>query len=186
MKSCINVTEIQMKKIVFITLIAAVFSLTLLKVDFQRFSKPGCPFCDKEILERQVFYRGSGALGILTHKPAVPGHVLIIPERHVERFEDLTADEVAAIGDTIKRVDIAVRKTFGYTDYVLIQKNGPGAGQSVPHVHFHYLPATKFFAIRFFISPWLKPLTNEETRRTLHKLLEEFNPSFPVQASARA
>ena len=173
MSWCINVTEIHMKKIVFITLALSVFAFGVFKVDFQRFSKPeSCAFCDEQILERQVFYRGNGALGVLTHKPAVPGHVLIIPERHVERFEDLTVEELASIGEAIKKVDAAVRKTFGYTDYLLIQKNGKGAGQSVPHVHFHYLPATNFLAIRFLASPWLKPLSGEELR-LLNQALSE-------------
>lgn len=178
MSWCINVTEIHMKKIVFIILTVSVFAFAAFWVDFQRFNKLerfgklGCAFCNEEILERQVFYRGNGALGVMTHKPAVPGHVLIIPERHVERFEDLSVEELAAIGETIKKVDAAVRKTFGYTDYLLIQKNGKGAGQSVPHVHFHYLPATNFLAIRFLVSPWLKPLSEDELR-LLNQALSE-------------
>lgn len=163
-----------MKKIVFIFLTLSVFIVAIFKIDFQISSMDGCPFCQEETLARQVFYRGNGALGLLTHKPAVPGHVLIIPERHVERFEDLTSEELIAIGDTIKKVDIAVRKTFGYTDYLLLQKNGRGAGQSVPHVHFHYLPATKFLAARFFVSPWLKPLTKEELTLLSQALSEQF------------
>lgn len=139
-------------------IIAIGFSL-----DLQRFSKkPSCAFCNPEVLDRQIFYRGEKALGILTHKPAVPGHVLIIPERHVTRFEDLSPEEVAAIGDTIKKVDLAVKKIFGPVDYLLIQKNGQSAGQTVPHVHFHYLPASRFLAVKFFLSPWLKPLKEEE------------------------
>jgi histidine triad (HIT) family protein len=161
-----------MKKIVFIALALSVFAFGAFKIDFQRFNKQGCAFCNEEILERQVFCRSNGALGVLTHKPAVPGHVLIIPERHVERFEDLTPEEFVAIAGMVKRVDAAVRKTFGYTDYLLIQKNGKGAGQSVPHVHFHYLPATNFLTIRFFISPWLKPLTDEQVK-LLNQALSE-------------
>lgn len=161
-----------MKKKIFIALTLSAFALLLVQVDFQRFNKPGCAFCTQEVLERQVFYRENGALALLTHKPAVPGHVLIIPERHVERFEDLTSEELMAIGDAIKKVDAVVRKTFGNVDYLLLQKNGRGAGQSVPHVHFHYLPATKFLALRFFISPWLKPLTAKQLK-LLNEALSE-------------
>lgn len=163
-----------MKKILLLFSALALFSLLILKVDFQRFRNVGCAFCEPKVLEAQVFYRGDGALGMLTHKPAVPGHVLIVPERHVERFEDLSAEEILAIGKTIQKVDIMVRKVFGYSDYLLIQKNGRGAGQSVPHVHFHYLPAAQFLTVRFFVSPWLKPLTKEE----LKQLKEIFSESF--------
>src|SRR5579872_2002288 len=163
-----------MKKKLFILLTFSVFAAVLFKVDFQRFNKSGCAFCNEEILERQVFYRGNGAIALLTHKPALPGHVLIIPERHVERFEDLTEGEITAIGDTIKKVHVAERNLFGYTDYVLIQKNGKGAGQTVPHVHFHYLPGAKFLALRFLISPWLKPLSDEQTKLLTQALSEQF------------
>lgn len=163
-----------MKKIFISLLIIGVFTVIGFKLDLQRFSKKTpCAFCNPEILERQIFYRGDKALGILTHKPAVPGHVLIIPERHVTRFEDLSPEEVAAIGDTIKKVDLAVKKVFGTGDYVLIQKNGKEAGQTVPHVHFHYLPASHFLAVKFLLSPWFKPLGEEE----LIALKESLNSS---------
>lgn len=164
-----------MKKIVFIFLTLSLFVAAALTLDFQRFNKvSGCAFCRQEVLNAQVFYRKDGAIGLLTYKPAVPGHVLIIPERHVERFEDLTAEELVALGDAIKKIDGAVRSAFGNTDYLLIQKNGRGAGQTVPHVHFHYLPAAKFLAARFLFSPWLKPLKEEELKLLRETLSESF------------
>jgi len=163
-----------MKKIVFILLAVSLFWGLALQFDFQRFNKESCPFCDSKILESQVFYRGDGVLGVLTHKPAVLGHVLIIPERHVERFEHLTAAEIAALSDAIKKVDLAVRRAFGSQDYLLLQKNGRGAGQSVPHVHFHYLPGVKFLPLHFFLSPWLKPMKSEELKRVRDLLSESF------------
>lgn len=152
-----------MKKIFILVAALSLLCAAALQIDFQRFvNTRNCAFCNSEILERQVFYRGSKAVALLTHKPAVPGHVLIIPQRHVERFEDLTEEELAAIKETIQKVDLAVRKMFGTKDYALIQKNGKEAGQSVPHVHFHYLPAKNFLAAKFLLSPWLKPLPKEE------------------------
>jgi diadenosine tetraphosphate (Ap4A) HIT family hydrolase len=130
------------------------------------FASP-CAFCTSEVIDRQIFYQGREALGITTHKPAVPGHVLIIPTRHVERFEDLTPSEVLEMGETIKKVDAAVRRIYGTTGYLLVQKNGREAGQTVPHVHFHYLPCQKggsqvLLAIKFFLSPWLPARSAEE------------------------
>jgi len=167
-----------MKKKFFIFLTLSLFFGAALQIDFQRFTgnKGGdCPFCRKELLDAQVFYRGDQVLGLLTHKPAVPGHVLIIPERHVERFEELTDGEWVALSNAIKKIDVAVRTTFGTKDYVLIQKNGREAGQAVPHVHFHYLPGTKFLAFRFLLSSWLKPLKAEEIKLLKETLSESIN-----------
>ncbi len=161
-----------MKKILFILFTLSLFIFFGTKLDFQRFSKEPCPFCDPKTLEAQEFYHGPGVLGFLTHKPVVPGHVLIIPERHVERFEDLTSEELAAIGEAIKKIHITANKTFGVKEYLLLQKNGPRVGQSVAHVHFHYISAGKFLAIRFFASSWLKPLTADEIKLLRDALAE--------------
>ena len=76
-------------------------------------------------------------------QPQAPVHLLIIPKRHVERFEELRADELAAMMELIKKVDGAAKKVYGTTGSVILQKNGAEAGQSVPHVHFHYIPCER-------------------------------------------
>ncbi len=164
-----------MKKVLFTLFGAGILILFILKVDLQK-RVEGCAFCREEIIDRQFFYQKDGILGLVTHKPAALGHVLIIPERHVERFEDLTSSEVVCLAEAIKEIDKAVQKSFGNRDYLLLQKNGKEAGQSVPHLHFHYLPAVKYLPIRFFISPWLKPLEEEKLKslkETLSESLEE-------------
>ncbi len=134
------------------------------------FYRHNCPFCDRSIVESQSVSRENGTVALLNYKPAIEGHVLIIPERHVERFEDLTADELVQIHAMIAKVDQAERKMCGSTGYFLIQKNGIEAGQSVPHVHFHYFPMSTgssktWVAIRIFIASWLKPLDSAELER---------------------
>ena len=163
------------KKLIFTLAAFGGLAAVALQLDFQKFGTvSACAFCREEVLSTQVFYRGDLVLGVLTHKPAAPGHVLIVPKRHVERFEDLTAEEIGEIGDAIKKIDRAVRSIFGNADYALLQKNGKGAGQSVPHVHFHYLPATRFLPVRLFISPWLKPLSAEEMKCLRESLARSF------------
>lgn len=163
-----------MKKILFILLTLSVFAAILTKVDLQKSKVPTCAFCDSTVLESQTFFKKGSALGILTHKPAVPGHVLIIPERHVERYEALTAEELTDIHEVVRRVDRAIQKKFGNKDYLILQKNGKEAGQSVPHVHFHYLPARSDLTFRFFLSPWLKADSDLEIKRLRETLSEEF------------
>lgn len=145
-------------------LIVLILILSFFTIDFGNSRAKGCAFCRQEVLDAQTFYEGKGVLGLLTHKPALNGHVLIIPKRHVERFEDLTPQELIEMSKAIKKIDCAVRDVFGYKDYLLIQKNGHEAGQSVPHVHFHYLPAANFLAARFLLSPLFKPLSQEKLK----------------------
>jgi len=137
-----------------------------------------CAFCKEEVLATHTFYVGEKARALITYKPTVEGHVLIIPERHVERFEQLTSEEIAEMGEIIKKVDIAVKNIYGNTGYLLLQKNGKEAGQSVPHVHFHYLPRTEgdghwLFALKFLTADYQKPLTFDQMKEITGNLRDE-------------
>lgn len=99
-----------------------------------------CPFCEQQILDSQKFYEDDLCYCLYTHRPIVDGHCLIVPKRHVERFEGLTDEEALRVCQLIRKVDVAATKVFGTSSYLLLQKNGKEVGQSVPHVHVHYLP----------------------------------------------
>lgn len=97
------------------------------------FQKRGCPFCDPIIIAKQQFYEDAYVRGLENAKPIVQGHRLIVPKRHVERFEQLSDQELLAVKKLIVGLKIP--------SYWILQKNG--LMQSVPHVHFHLLPKPK-------------------------------------------
>lgn len=135
-----------------------------------------CAFCDQTVLNNQKFYEDDLILALYTHKPILPGHCLIISKRHVERFEMLTDAEVTQIGRSLKKVNQAVMKEFGTSSYLLMQKNGLEVGQSVPHVHFHYVPrkagddSTIQFIVKMYIANAKQPISQDEMRETVEKL----------------
>ena len=116
------------------------------------------------------------ALALYTHKPIFPGHCLIIPKRHAPRFEKLTDEETLQVSRVIKRVDQAVIKVFGTSSYLLLQKNGTEAGQTVLHIHFHYIPrkskdnSSLKFISRMHIANLQKPVSASETHTAVHKM----------------
>jgi histidine triad (HIT) family protein len=141
-----------------------------------KLSKDYCAFCDPKVIEAQKFYEDDDIIALCTHKPVVPGHCLIIPKRHAERFEQLTDQEAASISSVIKKVDQASIKVFNRASYLLMQKNGVEAGQTVPHVHFHYFPrvsgddsSIKFMA-QMLISTLKKPLAPSEIKEVCEKM----------------
>lgn len=99
-----------------------------------------CPFCDQAVLERQAFYEDELVMALYDHRPIFPGHSLIIPKRHIERFDQLTEEEMTQIGRAIKKVNLLIPEVFHTSAYLIAEKNGLEVGQSVPHIHFHYLP----------------------------------------------
>jgi len=138
-----------------------------------------CAFCDKTVLDIQKFYEDDLVIGLLSYKPVSPGHVLVIPKRHVERFENLANEEILCIGHLVKKIDKVISKIYGTSAYFILQKNGFEVGQTVPHVHFHYIPRkagsspSLFFLIKFFLSQFKWPLTEEQIRQQVFEIKKE-------------
>jgi histidine triad (HIT) family protein len=135
-----------------------------------------CAFCDPKVLEYQKFYEDELVIALYTHKPIFPGHSLIIPKKHVERFEMLSEAEVTRIGQVIQKVNKAAEKVFGTSSYLLLQKNGKEVGQSVPHVHFHYIPRqagddlSVKFVIKMYAANFRSPIKPTEMQEVVEKM----------------
>lgn len=142
-----------------------------------------CAFCDEAVLNYQKFYEDELVLALYTHKPVLPGHCLIIPKRHVERFDQLTDEEILQIGQVIKKVNVAAQKVFGTSAYLLHQKNGVEAGQTVFHVHFHYIPkkagdtSTIKFLLKAYIANSRSPISKEEMEKMVQQMQSALNLS---------
>ncbi|MCH9612087.1 MAG: hypothetical protein S4CHLAM102_05700 [Chlamydiia bacterium] len=106
---------------------------------FPKGGSTSCPFCKKEILNRQAFYEDDLVWVLYTHKPVLDSHFLIVPKRHVEDLSALSEEEVLQIHKLAGRVQAASCQAFGTHDYFIHQKNGIDVGQSVPHLHFHLI-----------------------------------------------
>jgi histidine triad (HIT) family protein len=135
-----------------------------------------CVFCDPKVLQAQTFYEDELVLALYTHKPVFPGHCLVIPKRHVERFEQLTDAEAAQIFQVIKKVNTAVEKVFGTSSYLLLEKNGVESFQTVFHVHFHYIPrkagdtSLAVFLGKLLLVNALPPISAAEMQENVQKL----------------
>lgn len=73
-------------------------------------------------------------------RQAVPGHVLVVPRRHVPDIYALAADEAAGVMQVAVRVAQALRAEFDPPGLNLWQSNGEVGGQEVPHFHLHVHP----------------------------------------------
>lgn len=69
--------------------------------------------------------------------PKAPVHVLIVPKRHIERPEELRAQE----SDDMLRGSEEIAQILGIkeTGYRLLFNVGKHAGQEIDHVHLHLL-----------------------------------------------
>jgi diadenosine tetraphosphate (Ap4A) HIT family hydrolase len=73
--------------------------------------------------------------------PAAPGHVEIVPRRHVESFFELTSDEISSAYSLILKARKIIEEQFNNPDgYTIGVNEGSAAGRSVDHLHIHLIP----------------------------------------------
>ncbi|GLC36057.1 hypothetical protein PLESTB_000533100 [Pleodorina starrii] len=87
-----------------------------------------------------VFVLSDLSFGFVNLKPVVPGHVLVSSKRVVQRFADLTPEEVSDLWLLAQRIGRVVEPHYGAQSLTLAIQDGACAGQTVPHVHIHVLP----------------------------------------------
>lgn len=141
-----------------------------------------CAFCDPEVLHAQTFYEDDLVIALYTHKPIVPGHCLVSPKRHVERFEDLSDEEITRIGQVIKQVHAAVVQEFQTSSYLLVQKNGRQAGLSVPHVHVHHIPR-KGSALLFVVDIVMVNIKGPISADHMHQIVAKMRAAIEQKTS---
>jgi bis(5'-adenosyl)-triphosphatase len=118
----------------------ALFSLTMLRIIRRRMTTTSVKFGRFRLQPSQVFFESDLVLGVVNLKPIVPGHVLVIPKRVVERFGDLTSEEVVDLWTSVHKIGPALEKHHGCSALNIAIQDGVASGQSVPHVHVHILP----------------------------------------------
>jgi histidine triad (HIT) family protein len=88
-------------------------------------------------------------LAFMDVMPQADGHTLVIPKHPAENLFDLPPAELSALVLTTQRVARAVKKAFDAPGILVAQLNGPAAGQSVFHIHFHVVPRHAGIDLRF-------------------------------------
>ena len=103
---------------------------------------PGCIFCD--LLEAESpphrIYRDALTAAFVDLRQFHPGHVLVMPRRHVADVRDLDEATGAALMAAVSRVTRAVAAAFPHEGISLWHSIGPAAFQEVPHLHIHVHP----------------------------------------------
>ncbi|HWP61162.1 MAG TPA: HIT family protein [Candidatus Paceibacterota bacterium] len=72
-----------------------------------------------------------------------PGHVLIVPNEHIENLYDMPNDVGHAIFDASKKIAHALKDVYGCEGVSTRQHNEPAGNQSVWHYHLHVFPRYK-------------------------------------------
>ena len=103
---------------------------------------PDCIFCRIVAGEIPSFklLEDDRVLSFMDINPANEGHCLVIPKAHAPNLFESDDGSLAAAAVACRRVADAVRHALDPPGINLMQANGPAAGQSVFHLHFHVIP----------------------------------------------
>ena len=107
--------------------------------------KDKCPFCQESVKKLQCVHETPYVMTLYNLTPTAAGNLIIIPKRHIESFQEISLRELIDVRKEIYRFAQIFPKAYGVSEYVLLQKNGTKAGQSVAHIHFHMIPASISF-----------------------------------------
>lgn len=132
-----------------------------------------CIFCkilNNEIPSKKI-YEDDDFLAMLDIAPATKGHVLVVPKEHANTMSDLSDDKLSKILVLAKKIVEAMKKVHGFTDYNIIQNNGPLAGQTVAHYHLHLIPRYSVDEVSLWSPHENDPSVTEEMAELVRKLL---------------
>ncbi len=82
----------------------------------------------------------AGAYARFDSNSLAPGHVIVVPRRHVADFFEMTAAEQAAVLELLNQARRLVGEQHSPDGFNIGVNVGKAAGQSRMHVHVHLIP----------------------------------------------
>jgi len=104
-----------------------------------------CIFCkiiNKEI-PAKIIAESDDIFVIQDLHPKAPIHYLILPKKHIVNVKDLREQDAHYVAKMMLMAKELSEKLSGDGSFRLIMNNGAGSGQSVFHMHCHFLSGKK-------------------------------------------
>ncbi|HEY8373525.1 MAG TPA: HIT domain-containing protein [Pseudonocardiaceae bacterium] len=104
----------------------------------------GCPFCrviDLDDTDGLIIARGRLVYAVLNLYPYNPGHLMLLPYRHVADYTDLTPEETVELAEFTQRAMRALRLASEPHGFNIGMNQGAVAGAGIAaHLHQHVVP----------------------------------------------
>jgi diadenosine tetraphosphate (Ap4A) HIT family hydrolase len=97
-----------------------------------------CPFCNP--LNEEVVLANDLCYARYDRYPVSPGHLLLIPYRHIPTLFDATNEEQAALLALVREAKPLLDEQYRPDGYNVGVNVRAAAGQTVMHLHVHVIP----------------------------------------------
>jgi histidine triad (HIT) family protein len=96
-----------------------------------------CVFCDI-VRDGTYVAKTKGFVAIHDINPKAQTHLLVIPDKHVDSFRDISQFSAFELKRMLEFIAETARDA-GLTDYQVVANVGRSAGQTIFHLHWHVL-----------------------------------------------
>lgn len=105
-----------------------------------------CIFCKiiQRTIKATVVRENDHVIVIEDISPKAPTHFLIIPKKHIINIATMQPDEKSYALEIITMAH-ELSRALSIENFNLISNNGAGAGQSVFHMHMHFLAGKNLY-----------------------------------------
>ncbi|MFH1454509.1 MAG: histidine triad nucleotide-binding protein [Armatimonadota bacterium] len=106
-----------------------------------------CIFCKitKGEIPASIIYKDEKITAFHDINPQGPAHVLIVPNVHINKMEDIKKEDQEILGYLLGRVPGIIEKlNLKGKGVRLVCNNNSEAGQTVFHIHFHLIGGRTF------------------------------------------
>ena len=111
---------------------------------FSPTDESGCPFCTipgQPTDQSLVIARGRTTYAVLNLHPYNPGHLMVVPYRHVADLEDLTVPEATELATMTQQAIRVLKQVSGpHAFNIGLNLGGVAGGSLADHLHQHVVP----------------------------------------------
>ena len=140
-----------------------------------------CPFCEVDEQRHPVLEKRDYVYVMPSNPRLVPGHLLVIPIRHIEHPTDLRTDEQYELFDTVIELQekiLTLKPSIGCDVRQHCRPFLPESDVKVDHIHWHLLPRELddelYLQTQIFERDVFKMLSPDEMRREEQRLRQLF------------
>lgn len=95
---------------------------------------------DDDRVKSLKIYEDNLCFIVLNLYPYNPAHLMIVTQRHITKFLELSKEELIHITRTIQGIQLLLDDLYSPKGYNIGINQGRDAGGSIEHLHFHIVP----------------------------------------------